>query len=61
MGVPVVKGGQTLPPMVEIGLTDLPKYGVAMASPAPPGTTYSKVPIIRTGPIISTVLIFLGT
>ena len=24
-------------------------------------TTYSKVPIIRTGPIIRTVLIFLGT
>ena len=26
-----------------------------------PYVTYSKVPIIRTGPIIRTVLIFLGT
>ena len=27
-----------LPPLVEIGLTDLPKFGGAMAPPAPPGT-----------------------
>ena len=26
-------------PLVEIGLTDLPKSGGAMAPPAPPGTT----------------------
>ena len=32
-------GGHNLPPLVEIGLTDLPKIGGAMAPPAPPGTT----------------------
>ena len=32
-------GGHNLPPLVEIGLTDLPKFGGAMAPPAPPGTT----------------------
>ena len=30
-GVPVLFGGHNLPPLVEIGLTDLPKSGVAMA------------------------------
>ena len=38
-GVPVLFGGHKLPPLVEIGLTDLPKSGGAMAPPAPPGTT----------------------
>ena len=38
-GVPVLFGWHNLPPLVEIGLTDLPKFGGAMASPAPPGTT----------------------
>ena len=38
-GVPVLFGGHNLPPVVEIGITDLPKYGDAMAPPAPPGTT----------------------
>ena len=38
-GVPVLYGGHNLPPLVEIGLTDLPKFGGAMAPPAPPGTT----------------------
>ena len=38
-GVPVLLGGHNLPPLVEIGLTDLPKIGGAMAPPAPPGTT----------------------
>ena len=33
-GVPVLFGGHNLPPLVEIGLTDLPKFGGAMA----PGT-----------------------
>ena len=28
-----------MPPLVEIGLTDLPKSWGAMAPPAPPGTT----------------------
>ena len=37
--VPVLFGGHNLPPMVEIGLTDLTKSGGAMAPPAPPGTT----------------------
>jgi hypothetical protein len=41
-GVPVLFGGHNLPPMVEIGLTDLPKSGGAMA---PPGTTGRKEPI----------------
>ena len=30
-GVPVLFGGHSLPPLVEIGLTDLPKSGGAMA------------------------------
>jgi hypothetical protein len=38
-GVPVLFVGHNLPPLVEIGLTDLPKFGGAMAPPAPPGTT----------------------
>ena len=38
-GGPVLFGGHNLPPLVEIGLTDLPKSGGAMAPPAPPGTT----------------------
>ena len=36
-GVPVLFGGNNLPPLVEIGLTDLPKSGGA-----PPGTTGLK-------------------
>ena len=38
-GVPVLFGGHNLPPLVEIGLTDLPKFGVVMAPLASPGTT----------------------
>ena len=38
-GVPVLFAGHNLPPLVEIGLTDLPKTGGAMAPLAPPGTT----------------------
>ena len=38
-GVPVLFGDHNLPPLVEIGLTDLPKSGGAMATPEPPGTT----------------------
>ena len=38
-GMSVLFGGRNLPPLVEIGLTDLPKSGGAMAPPAPPGTT----------------------
>ena len=38
-GVPEFFGGHNLPPFVEIGLTDLPKFAGAMAPPAPPGTT----------------------
>ena len=37
--VPVLYGGHNLLPLVEIGLTDLPKSGGAMAPPAPPETT----------------------
>ena len=32
-------GGHNLPSLVEIGLTDVPKSGGAMAPPAPPETT----------------------
>ena len=39
-GVPLIFGGHNLPHLVEVGLTDLPKSGVAMAPPAPPGTTH---------------------
>ena len=38
-GVPVVMWGHNLPSLLEIGLTDVPKSGGAMAPPAPPGTT----------------------
>ena len=47
--MPVLFGGHNLPPLVEIGLTDLPKFGGAMAPPAPPGTTgllYSYLSIL---------------
>ena len=37
--MPVLFDGHNLPPLVEIGLTDLPKSGGAMAPLAPPGTT----------------------
>ena len=32
-GVPVLLGGHNLPLLVEIGLIDLPKFGVAVAPP----------------------------
>ena len=38
-GLPVLFGGHNLPPLVEIGLTDLPKSGGTMALPTSPGTT----------------------
>ena len=42
-GVPVLFGGHNLPPLVEIGLNDLPKSGGAMA---PPGTTGLRIPYV---------------
>ena len=48
-GVPVLFGGHNLPPLVEIGLSDLPKFGGVMAPLAPPGTTG----LIRKGQFIS--------
>ena len=36
--VPGLFGGHNLSPLVEKGLTNLPKSGDAMAPPAPPGT-----------------------
>ena len=39
LGVPLSFGGQNLPLLVEIGLSDLPKYGGTMAPPSSPGTT----------------------
>ena len=36
LGVPLVKGGQNLPPMVGIGLTNLPNIGGGAVSPPPP-------------------------
>ena len=38
-GVPVLFGEHNIPSLVEIGLTDLPKSGDAMATPESPGTT----------------------
>ena len=38
-GVPVSFSGHNLPPLVDIGLTDLPKSVGAMAPPVPPGTS----------------------
>ena len=38
-GVPVLFSGHNLLLLVEVGLTDLPKSGGAMASPVPPETT----------------------
>ena len=35
--MPVLFGGHNLPPLVEIGSTDLPKSGDAVAPPATPG------------------------
>ena len=35
----VILGGDNVPPLVEIGLTDLPKSGGARAPPAPPLAT----------------------
>ena len=34
-------GGDNVSPLVEIGLTDLPKSGGAIATPAPPPFTYA--------------------
>ena len=39
LGGQVVMGGDYVPPLVEIGLTDLPKTGGAKAPPAPPLAT----------------------
>ena len=36
LGGRVVLGGDNVPPLVEIGLTDLPKTGGAYAPPLPP-------------------------
>ena len=36
-GVPVLFGVHNLPPLVDIGLNDLPKYGDAMAPRHPQG------------------------
>ena len=38
-GKSVLFAGHNLPTLVEIGLTDLPKFRGAMALPAPQGTT----------------------
>ena len=48
-GVPVVMLGQNLTPLVEIGQTDMPKSGGAIASQAPSGTTglLSKLHILQ--------------
>ena len=39
VGGQVVMGGNNVSPLVEIGLTDLPKSGGAIATPAPPSLT----------------------
>ena len=39
LGVPAVKGGQSMPPpLVGIGLTDLPNIGGAIGPAGPPGS-----------------------
>ena len=43
LGVPVLYGRHNLPPLVEIGLIDLPKSGGVMSSPSPSGTTGLEV------------------
>ena len=46
LGGRAVLGGDNVPPLVEIGLTDLPKTGGAYAPPAPPfETCLSKIHI----------------
>ena len=61
-GVPVLFGGHNLPPVVEIGLTDLLKSGGAMAPPAPPRTTSlgraPSEPSVQ--PLLSMPIIFYG-
>ena len=74
LGVPVLFGGHNLPPWVKIGLTDLPKFGGAMAPLAPPGTTgtneeswevpestFSSISHVQTTVIVSTYLLSLLT
>ena len=46
-GVPVVLWWHNLPLLVEIGLTDLPKSGGAMAPQAPQGTTPLLFPSVK--------------
>ena len=41
--VPVSFGGNNLSPLVEIGLTDLPKSGGAMATPGTTPMLFSKL------------------
>ena len=41
--MPLVKGGQNLPPMVGIGLTGLPNIGGASGPPGPPGSGTPEV------------------
>ena len=53
--VPVLFGGHNLPPLVEIGLTDLPKSGGAMGPPAPPR---DDTPAMQHG---STILVVHGS
>ena len=43
----VILGGENVPPLVEIGLTDLPKSGCAMAHPAHPGTTGLNMQVLK--------------
>ena len=50
LGGHIVLGGDNVPPLVEIGLTDLPKSGGARAPPAPPlatGLNYVMLNIIK--------------
>ena len=45
-GVPVLFGGHNLPPLAEIGLTDLPKSGGAS-----PGTPRDDRPVVSAAPL----------
>jgi hypothetical protein len=59
--VPVIFGGHNLPPMVEIGLTDLPKSWGTMASPAPPGTSGKHKPIGHGSVTVEGIKIWRGS
>ena len=45
-GVPVVMGGDNLPSLVQIGLTDLQNIGGASGPPGPPGSGTTALQVL---------------